>query len=66
MKTDDKAYLTMFVDKNITEEKAQQNPEKTAIDQLAKVVSYLEDRIAKIEEIMLGKSKKRGIKIVEK
>jgi len=56
----------MFVDKNITEEKAQQNPEKTAIDQLAKVVSYLEDRIAKIEEIMLGQSKKRGIKIVEK
>jgi len=65
-KLEDEAFLTIFIDKEVDEEKINENPEQTAINQLAKVISYLEDRIATIENIMLDKPKKRGIKLVER
>jgi len=57
----EKAYITIYVDKNPTEEDARANPEKIVIDKLAEVVSYLESRITHLEECLAMKPKKRGI-----
>lgn len=52
------SYLTVILRDNDKED-----PTKFAINQLAKVVSYLEDRLASIEKIILLVENKRGIRI---
>lgn len=58
--------VTIFVDKNRNESKMNENPEKTVINELAIVISHLEDRLAHMEQIILGKSREKEIKIIEK
>lgn len=62
----EKAYITLYVNKNPTEKEIQSNPEKIAIDKLAEVISYLENRISYLEESLAMKPKKRGIIVTYK
>ena len=60
---EDKVHLTVFINKNQTQEQLQKNPEKALINKLVEINSYLEDRIASLEKMILGKEGKRAIKI---
>ena len=60
---EDGAYITFFIDKNKTQEDVNKNPDRTAIESLAQVISYLEDRLASLEKTLALKKRKRGIKI---
>ncbi|MDD3421178.1 MAG: hypothetical protein PHS47_02615, partial [Methanocellales archaeon] len=55
------AYLTLFP--KSSEPKNDYEILQFEFDNLAKVVSYLEDRIAVFEKIILGKEKRRAIRI---
>lgn len=58
---EEKAHITVYVDKNPTQEDAINNPEQIMINKLAEVISYLETRIAYLEKCLTMEPKKRGI-----
>ena len=62
----EKVYATFFVKKNITQEDCNKDSKKMAIDQLAQVVSFLENRLERLEKLLSHEVKGRGIRIVYK
>ena len=65
--TKEKAWVTIFIPEKYSKKTIKENPNKVAIDQLARVISHLEDRLIKIEKILLGSENiyPRAIKVVK-
>lgn len=62
---EEKSWMTIFIPENYSKEEIKNNPNKIVIDQLARVIASLEQRIINIEKILLGSDKiyPRALKI---
>lgn len=49
-----KSWMTMYIPDTYSKKDIKENQHKIVIDQLARVISHLEDRIIQIEKILLG------------